>query len=70
VFVLIGDHQPAAAVSGEHASWDVPVHVITSRADVLQRLRVHGFASGLTPAATLGKMHALTPLLFDAFSSH
>ncbi len=44
VMVVIGDHQPAAAVSGEGASWDVPVHVIASRPQVLERLedaRVH-----------------------------
>jgi sulfatase-like protein len=69
VLVILGDHQPAAAVSGEHASWDVPVHVIASRSDVIDRLRAHGFTSGLTPASTrLGKMNALTPLLLDAFS--
>ena len=39
VLVVIGDHQPAAAVSGEGASWDVPVHVIASRQAVLDRLR-------------------------------
>ena len=31
VMIVIGDHQPPAGVSGEGASWDVPVHVITSR---------------------------------------
>ena len=31
VMILIGDHQPPAVVSGEGASWEVPVHVITSR---------------------------------------
>ena len=31
VMILIGDHQPAAAVSGKDAPWTVPVHVIASR---------------------------------------
>ena len=67
VFVVLGDHQPAAAVSGEGASWDVPVHVVASRGTVLDRLRARGFAAGLTPARTLGKMNALTSMLLDAF---
>jgi hypothetical protein len=68
VFVIIGDHQPAAAVSGEGASWDVPVHVIASREEVLDRLRLHGFRTGVTPARpTLGPMHGLTSTLLDAF---
>ena len=36
--VLIGDHQPAASVAGVGARWDVPVHVVTRRADVAAAL--------------------------------
>ena len=68
VMILIGDHQPAAAVSGEGASWDVPVHIIASRRPVLDRLLAHGFRTGLTPARpALGRMHTLTPALLEAF---
>ena len=49
IFVVIGDHQPAAAVSGEGASWDVPVHIIGSRQAVLDRFVAHGFRPGVTP---------------------
>jgi hypothetical protein len=70
VMVLLGDHEPAAAVSGEKAPWDVPVHVIASRPQILDRLRARGFRRGLTPARpSLGKMHALLPILQDAFSA-
>ena len=69
VMILIGDHQPAAAVSGEGAPWDVPVHVIASRSDVLDRLVAKGFRRGLTPARPdLSKMNALLPVLLDAFA--
>jgi len=68
VMILIGDHQPPAAVSGEGASWDVPVHVIASRTPVLDGLRAHGFRTGLTPSRpSLARMHALLPVLLDAF---
>jgi hypothetical protein len=68
VLVVIGDHQPAAVVSGEAASWSVPVHVIASRPAILDRLLARGFHTGLTPARpVLGRMHALLPILLDAF---
>jgi hypothetical protein len=68
VMVIIGDHQPAAAVSGQGASWDVPVHVIASRSEVLRRLQGHGFRPGLDPdRAAIGPMHTLVPVLLDAF---
>ena len=37
--ILLGDHEPAAAVSGEKAPWDVPVHIVASRREILDRLR-------------------------------
>ena len=68
VLVVIGDHQPAAAVSGEGASWSVPVHVITSRDAILDGLLARGFHGGLLPGRpALGRMHALLPILLDAF---
>jgi hypothetical protein len=70
VMILLGDHQPAAAVSGEGAPWDVPVHVIARRQPVLDRLLAHGFRKGMAPARpSLGRMHTLLPTLLDAFSS-
>src|SRR6185436_11299496 len=41
VVILIGDHQPPAVVSGEGASWEVPVHVIASRPALLDQLTRH-----------------------------
>jgi hypothetical protein len=71
VAILVGDHQPPAAVSGTGASWDVPVHVIASRQGVLDRLVSQGFRRGLAPERrAIGRMHTLLPVLLDAFSSH
>jgi hypothetical protein len=68
VMVLIGDHQPPAMVTGEGASWDVPVHVITNRGAILDRLLQQGFREGLQPQGpTTTKLHALLPVLLDAF---
>ncbi|HEV3058031.1 MAG TPA: sulfatase-like hydrolase/transferase [Vicinamibacterales bacterium] len=71
VMILIGDHQPPAAVSGEGASWNVPIHVIASRQPLLDRLVARGFQRGLTPQQpALARMHALLPILLDAFGGH
>ncbi len=70
VMVILGDHQPPALVSGEGASWAVPVHVVTGRADVLARLREHGFRDGLVPAhPSVARMDTLMRVLLDAFGN-
>jgi hypothetical protein len=70
VLVLIGDHQPPAAVSGRDAPWRVPVHVVGRRGAILQRLRDRGFREGLEPRRpAIGAMYQLTPLLLDAFDA-
>jgi hypothetical protein len=69
VMILIGDHQPAAAVAGKDAPWTVPVHIITSQAGVIDRLLAQGFQHGMTPARpSLGAMHELIPILLNAFA--
>jgi hypothetical protein len=66
LLVLLGDHQPPAAVSGEGARWDVPVHVISRNDQLITRLIEHGFRPGLTPADTpIAQMHELSLLLLQ-----
>lgn len=68
IMLVIGDHQPPAAVSGRDAPWRVPVHVIGSRPHVLHRLLDDGFRPGLEPRRpSIGVMHQLVPMLLDAF---
>jgi hypothetical protein len=68
--ILIGDHQPPALVTGPGATWDVPVHVVASRPEILERLKQHGFRDGLTPQhPSLMKMPELTRVMLDAFGS-
>jgi hypothetical protein len=70
LMILIGDHQPASSVTGPDAPWDVPVHVITSRPELVERFRALGFQPGLEPRRpVLGGMHELTWLLANAFDS-
>jgi hypothetical protein len=70
VMIVIGDHQPPAAVSGKGAPWGVPVHVIGRRGHLLDRLLADGFRPGLEPRRpSIGAMHALVPTLLDAFDA-
>ena len=70
VMIVVGDHQPPALVSGQGASWDVPVHVVSDDAALLQRLLGSGFVAGLTPPATpMGNMPGLTSVLLNAFDA-
>lgn len=69
VMLLVGDHQPPAAVSGEHAPWDVPVHVIANREEILDAFVERGFADGLLPRRpVIAPMNALAPIVIAAFS--
>ena len=70
VIIVLGDHQPPASVSGASAPWEVPVHVITQRTDILASLRSVGLQPGLEPGRpTLGPMHELSAALLTVFDS-
>jgi hypothetical protein len=70
VMLWVGDHQPASSVTGEGASWDVPVHLITRDPEMLARFVALGFRPGLVPQRpTLGGLHDLTGVLLQAFSA-
>jgi hypothetical protein len=70
--VLLGDHQPAASVAGVGARWDVPVHVVTGRADVAAALVAAGFVEGVALAPQqrpIGTLPQLSALLLETFAS-
>jgi hypothetical protein len=49
VLIFLGDHQPLARVSGNHASRDVPVSIVAKDPKVLDRIADWGWADGLRP---------------------
>ncbi|MFE9653174.1 sulfatase [Micromonospora sp. NPDC006431] len=51
VLVFLGDHQPAAPVTGEHASRDVPITIVAKDSRVLDRIAGWGWQDGLRPGA-------------------
>lgn len=67
--ILVGDHQPAASVSGEGASWDVPVHIVSRDPDLLARFTAQGFHAGLEPPREArGGLHDLTTMMLRVFA--
>ncbi len=70
VMILIGDHQPPAAVSGANASWNVPVHIVASRPKIIESLIAKGFHEGMTPPRqAISPMHRLLPTLLEVFGN-
>ena len=68
VYVLVGDHQPTANITGERVPWDVPVHIISRDRALLERFKAQGFSDGLWPdRKVLGGLHHLTSLLLSGF---
>jgi hypothetical protein len=68
ITILVGDHQPAASVTGEGASWNVPVHVIARDPALLARFTAQGFRAGMEPGGeALGGLHDLTAMMLRAF---
>lgn len=51
VLVFLGDHQPAKIVTGENATWDVPITIVTRDARVLDRVSTWDWDEGLKPGA-------------------
>ncbi len=67
LLVIVGDHQPAASVSGRGATWEVPVHVVTGDAALARRLVALGFGRGVAPQRpAIGAMSDLPHLLLRA----
>ena len=50
VLVVVGDEQPLAIVSGQHASHNVPISIIARDPSVVQRLQGWEWQSGLLPS--------------------
>ncbi|MCO5763503.1 MAG: hypothetical protein NHG36_18710, partial [Chromatiaceae bacterium] len=70
VLLIIGDHQPLAAVSGEGANWEVPVHLITARPALREAFLAAGFVPGLDPGTqVLGGMADLSRTVLRAFDA-
>ncbi|MFF7734687.1 sulfatase-like hydrolase/transferase [Streptomyces sp. NPDC007984] len=71
VLVFLGDHQPIARVSGNHASRDVPVSVVAKDPKVLDKVDGWNWTEGLRPGrdAPVWKMSSFRDRFLTAFGS-
>ncbi|WP_308409241.1 CDP-alcohol phosphatidyltransferase [Streptomyces sp. BV129] len=71
VLVFLGDHQPIARVSGNHASRDVPVSIVAKDPKVLDKIGDWGWTDGLRPAhdAPVWKMNLFRDRFLTAYGS-
>jgi hypothetical protein len=69
VLVLLGDHQPSPAITGQGASHDVPITVISRDPTVLDRISAWGWTDGLRPGpqAPVWRMDAFRDEFLTAF---
>ncbi|MFE9094037.1 CDP-alcohol phosphatidyltransferase [Streptomyces sp. NPDC007264] len=71
VLVFLGDHQPIARVSGNHASRDVPCAIVAKDPKVLDKIAGWGWTDGLRPAhnAPVWKMSSFRDRFLTAYGS-
>ena len=67
LFIILGDHQPAAIVTGPQASRAVPVHIVSRDAALVERFRQAGFSAGFRPGPEAAErpMSGFAPLLLS-----
>ncbi|MFJ9672663.1 CDP-alcohol phosphatidyltransferase [Streptomyces sp. NPDC101221] len=71
VLVFLGDHQPLARVSGNHASRDVPVSIVAKDPKVLDAIDDWHWTEGLEPAkdAPVWRMSSFRDRFLTAYGS-
>jgi hypothetical protein len=69
VLVVVGDEQPLANVSGQHASHNVPISIISHDPSVVNRIGGWGWQSGLLPSpqAPVWRMSAFRDRFLTAY---
>jgi hypothetical protein len=69
VLVMVGDHQPVSVVSGEDASYDVPITILAADPAVLDRTTSWGWDEGMLPSpdAPVWRMDAFRDRFLTAF---
>ncbi|KKD05992.1 CDP-alcohol phosphatidyltransferase [Streptomyces sp. WM6386] len=71
VLVFLGDHQPIARVSGDHASRDVPVSIVAKDPKILDKIANWNWTDGLRPShnAPVWKMSSFRDRFLTAYGS-
>ncbi len=71
LLIAMGDHQPAPLITGDGASWEVPVHVISGDPELVRPFLEWGFAPGGVPSREHPErgMDAFRDWFVNAFSA-
>jgi hypothetical protein len=71
LLILVGDHQPAPLITGDDASRDVPIHVISADPNLLAAFLAWGFRVGMRPpaGAPARRMDEFRDFFLAAFSA-
>lgn len=70
LLLVLGDHQPPAAVGGQEISWQVPVHLFSRDPALIEASLLAGFQPGLLPGpAALGGIEDLGSWLLRLLDS-
>jgi hypothetical protein len=69
VLVVLGDHQPARIVSGQHANHDVPISIISKDPSVISRIDSWKWQPGVfpSPSAPVWRMDAFRDRFLTAY---
>ena len=69
VLIFLGDHQPSPIVTGQGASRDVPISIVTRDKSVVDRISQWGWQAGLRPnaQAPVWRMDAFRDRFLSAF---
>ncbi|MES1940056.1 hypothetical protein T5B8_07423 [Salinisphaera sp. T5B8] len=72
VLVILGDHQPAPIITGNNASRDVPMHIVSADPAVLEAVEGWGWKHGMTPDANtpVWRMDTFYDRFLSAFDSN
>ena len=72
VLVVLGDHQPATIVTGQGASHDVPITIISHDPAVMDRISPWGWQKGMRPSpdAPVWPMDAFRDRFLNAYGPH
>jgi hypothetical protein len=70
VLVVLGDHQPAAEVSGTGANHDVPISIIAKDPGVIDRIAAWNWEPGMlpSPSAPVWRMDAFRNRFLTAYA--
>ncbi len=70
LLVIVGDHQPTPVVSGNEASYDVPVHIISGDPSLLDAINDWRWTPGMIPTASspVWRMDAMRQRFLESFT--